>query len=206
MHNGAPRILVIGYGNPGRLDDGLGPALAEAMERLGMSGVTVESNYQLTVEDAATVAAHDIVIFADAAVSGREPFAFTPILDGAAVDVKMRGVKPRGSFYGSASTRFTSHHLEPADVLELARRLFHGEPQGYLLAIRGYDFNEFGERLSERARQNLDQAVRFLEAAIGLKLADASYATPHVRATTASRTSDETASSHGELKCKTANM
>ena len=27
-----PKIVVIGYGNPGRLDDGLGPALAEAKE------------------------------------------------------------------------------------------------------------------------------------------------------------------------------
>ena len=52
----APRILVIGYGNPGRLDDGLGPAVASAMEEFNLPGVSVDSNYQLTVEDAASAA------------------------------------------------------------------------------------------------------------------------------------------------------
>ena len=27
------KVLIIGYGNPGRLDDGLGPALADLMEK-----------------------------------------------------------------------------------------------------------------------------------------------------------------------------
>ena len=33
------KALVIGYGNPGRLDDGLGPALAEAVEKLDLPGL-----------------------------------------------------------------------------------------------------------------------------------------------------------------------
>ena len=50
----APRkVLLIGYGNPGRLDDGLGPALAAAVEKLAIPGVTVDADYQLNVEDAA---------------------------------------------------------------------------------------------------------------------------------------------------------
>jgi DNA-binding response OmpR family regulator len=47
----ANRVLVIGYGNPGRLDDGLGPALAETLQRLDLPGVTVDADYQLTAED-----------------------------------------------------------------------------------------------------------------------------------------------------------
>ena len=72
-------VLVIGYGNPGRLDDGLGPALAEALAALELPGVTVEANYQLTVEDAAAVAEHDVVVFADASVNGPEPYSFQPV-------------------------------------------------------------------------------------------------------------------------------
>ncbi|VGO14536.1 hypothetical protein PDESU_03099 [Pontiella desulfatans] len=60
--------LVIGYGNPGRLDDGLGPAFAERIQGLGLSGVTVESNYQLNIEDAELVSRYDTVVFADASV------------------------------------------------------------------------------------------------------------------------------------------
>src|SRR5450432_1649313 len=58
-NSGAPRILVIGYGNPGREDDGLGPAAAAEIERLGRPGVSVRGNYQLVLEDAADVAEAD---------------------------------------------------------------------------------------------------------------------------------------------------
>lgn len=158
MNNGSPRILVIGYGNPGRLDDGLGPALADAIERLELPGVTVESNYQLTVEDAATLAAHDVVIFADATVDGREPFAMQP-------------VRREDGNNDGGTERFTSHHLAPVDVVELAWRLFGREPQCHTLAIRGYEFDDFGERLSPAAQANLEQATEFLAAAIRLKTA-----------------------------------
>jgi hydrogenase maturation protease len=137
-------VLVIGYGNPGRRDDGLGPALAAAVERLGIAGVKVDSDYQLTVEDAAAVAEHDLVLFADAACSGAGPFA-------------LRRVEP-----GSAVT-FSSHSVQPDGVLALARDLFGATPSAYLLTIRGYAFNEFGEGLSEEAQANLAAAIGFIE-------------------------------------------
>ncbi len=141
-------VLVIGYGNPGRLDDGLGPALAEGLENLRLPGVTVESNYQLTVEDAAAVADHDVVIFADAAVSGTEPFYFTPVAP-------------------ERSGSFSSHSVSPAAVLALAQDLFGAKTIGYALGIRGHEFNEFGERLSSRATENLAAALRFLAPLLG---------------------------------------
>ena len=67
-------VLIIGYGNPGRLDDGLGPALAEIMEEKRLPGLTVDANYQLAVEDAAQVAQYDVVVFADAAIAGDGPY------------------------------------------------------------------------------------------------------------------------------------
>jgi hydrogenase maturation protease len=141
------RVLVLGYGNPGRLDDGLGPALAAALESDNLPGVTVDSDYQLTVEDADNVARHDVVIFADAAVGGAEPFYFRRVLP-------------------QAELAFTSHSLEPAGVLALADRLFNATPQGFALGIRGYRFSEFGEELSPRARANLSAALEFLRRAL----------------------------------------
>jgi hydrogenase maturation protease len=133
------RILVLAYGNPGRRDDGLGPALAAALEDLHLPGVTIDSDYQLTVEHAADVAEHDVVVFADAACTGPEPFSFARIAPQAAVG-------------------FGTHSVSPAAVLALARDLFGRTPAAYVLGIRGYEFNAFGEGLSPRAQDNLAAA------------------------------------------------
>ncbi|MCD4779121.1 MAG: hydrogenase maturation protease [Candidatus Omnitrophica bacterium] len=140
-----PRILLIGYGNPGRLDDGLGPAVAAAVEKLALPNVTIESDYQLTVEDASQIAEHDIVIFCDAAVSGAEPFDFFEIA-------------PKKD-----DISFSTHSIDPSAVLGLACTLFQAKTKAYVLAIRGYDFNEFGEKLSDKAQNNLLDAFKFLE-------------------------------------------
>lgn len=145
--NAETRVLLIGYGNPGRLDDGLGPALAERFEKLGLPGVTVDANYQLNVEDAADLAEHDVVIFADADVSGPEPFWF-------------RRIEPKRVL------SFTTHSVAPDALLGLAEQLFDARGEAFILGIRGYRFNEFGEGLSPEAQENLDAAAEFLEAAL----------------------------------------
>ena len=136
--------MLIGYGNPGRLDDGLGPALAEAIEKINLPDVTVDSDYQLTVEDAAVVAEHDIVIFADAAVDGQEPFFF-------------KEIQPKSEI------SFSTHSIEPEAVLALAHDLFQSKTRAYVLGIRGYEFNDFGEKLSDKAQNNLLDAVDFIK-------------------------------------------
>jgi len=143
MNDPVPKILFIGYGNPGRLDDGLGPALAARVEDASLKGITVEADYQLAVENAFDVSKHDIVIFADAAVKGREPFFFKEI----------RSKSPMS---------LSSHSVSPEAVLFFAERMFHSKARAYVLGIRGYEFNEYEERLSEGAKKNLDEAVQFI--------------------------------------------
>lgn len=138
------RILVYGFGNPGRLDDGLGPALAAELEDHALPGVTVDADYQLTVEDAAALRDYDLVLFVDAALTGPEPFS-------------VNAITARVQELG-----FSSHSIDPAGVLSLARDLFGATPPSYLVAIRGYDFDGFGEQLSPRARQNLRATSEFL--------------------------------------------
>jgi|SaaInl7_200m_RNA_FD_contig_51_1377821_length_1470_multi_8_in_0_out_0_3 hydrogenase maturation protease len=136
-------LLVLCYGNPGRLDDGLGPAFGEALEHENLAGVTVDIDYQLTVEDAVTAAAHDAVLFVDAAVRGKAPFF-------------LHEVTPR------AYLGFTSHGTEPEQVLDLAAGLAGTAPQGFAMGIRGYEFDEFGETLSAGAVANLAAALQFM--------------------------------------------
>jgi len=138
------KILIIGYGNPGRLDDGLGPALAEEIEKLELSFVTVDSDYQLTVEDASYVCEYDVVVFADASVNCPESYEFKEIIP------------------AKETMSFSSHSCSPEAVLGLADQLFQSKVKGYALGIRGYEFNEFGQKLSADALLNLQKAKEFI--------------------------------------------
>ena len=138
----APRVLVLGYGNPGRQDDGLGPALALAVEDLGWPGLTAFDNYQLNIEDALEVACHDVVWFVDATKQGLAPYAVHPIAPALTID-------------------FTSHLMRPKTILAIARQYYDAAPQAFLLAIRGYEF-EFIEQLTPLATANLHAAMEML--------------------------------------------
>lgn len=137
------RTLVIGYGNPGRRDDGLGAAFVERLEGAPLRDVTLDADYQLTVEDAAALAEHDVVVFVDAAVSGPAPFRFERLMPSA------------------DPMSFSTHSVRAEDVLALAHELFQATPEAFGLGIRGYTFDEFGEGLSARAQDNLAAALEF---------------------------------------------
>lgn len=140
----SPRVLIYGYGNPGRLDDGLGPALARALAERDLGGpVTIETAYQLNVEDAETVAAHDLVVFADADAACPAPFILRPLT-------------------AHAAAPFSTHSLEPEGVLALAQEHFACDAAAFTLGIRGYEFDGFGETLSSGAERNLDAATDYL--------------------------------------------
>ncbi len=140
--------LVLGWGNPGRGDDGLGPALAELIAERAAGRVDVDCDYQLQIEDAALCAAHRRVIFVDADRTGPEPFS-------------CRRLSPAASGLG-----FSSHSVAPAALLALTRQLFDHEPEAWLVGVRGYDFDSFHEGLSRRARSNLAAAADYLGEAV----------------------------------------
>lgn len=151
------RILLIGYGNPGRQDDGLGAACIETLtQRLAqkvedrvsihdLSNIELNTQvvYQLSVEEALDVSENDCVVFIDASLNGADSFEFLEISS-------------------SVGACFGSHSLNPQGVLELCDSLYRKQPDGYVLAIRGYEFDQFQEALSNKARDNLYQATDFL--------------------------------------------
>ena len=148
MSSTPQKVLLIGFGNPGRLDDGLGPAVAEAIGCLDLAGVTVDADYQLTVEDAAAVAEHDVVVFADADVACAPPFYFERVTPANEVS-------------------FSTHSVSPGAVVGLAQELFGATTDAWLLGVRGYEFNAFGESLSDGAQRNLALAIEFLVRTLG---------------------------------------
>ena len=133
---------MLGIGNPGRRDDGLGAAAAERLKERRLRGVTCDANYQLNVEDALACAGHDVVVFVDAARGLRRPFTFTEVTPDAAVPAM-------------------SHALGPAAVLAVAAELYGRTPEARLLAVRGHSF-AVGEGLTAKAEADLDRALDFL--------------------------------------------
>lgn len=142
-----PKILVYGYGNPGRQDDGLGNAFIDKMEEWveneNLSGIEFDSNYQLNVEDADTISGKDLVFFVDASTEPIKDFCLTRV---SASD---------------ASIEFTMHAVSASFVLDLCNKLFQKNPDCYLLHIKGYEW-ELKEGLSEKANANLEKAFNFL--------------------------------------------
>ncbi len=140
--------LMLGWGNDGRRDDGLGPALIRCFTEGPVPGLTVSSDYQLQVEDAVEVARFSQVIFVDADRSGPEPFSF------------------RRVFPAASSLSFSSHSVTACGLLALTRELFGHQPEAWLLGIRGYDFDRFESSLSGPARDNLAAAADFVASAL----------------------------------------
>lgn len=136
------RTLVIGFGNPGRMDDGLGPVLAETVESWQKPSVVAQADYQLNIEHAAEVAEADLVIFIDASTEAPPPFRFYRL-------------EP------ADRNAFTTHAMVPETVLEICRKVYGKAPLAFVLAVRGDKF-EMGENFSSAAKQNMKEAEKFL--------------------------------------------
>ena len=132
------RILLLGYGNQYRGDDGIGPVLlqrvAAEVEKIPLQ--------ELTLDLAETLARYELVVFIDAAVSG-DP-------------VTWRELK------ADHRPSPLSHHLPPETLLFYAETLYQRAPRAFLLSVRGYSF-DFGERLSPEAEGNVQAALAILE-------------------------------------------
>jgi hydrogenase maturation protease len=137
-----PSVLVYGFGNPGREDDGAGVAVVDQVGAAALPGVTTDSNYQLNAEDALLLTEHDIIIFADATRNPVDRFSFYRL-------------EP------DASVSFTTHAMSPGSVLALCSQLYDKTPPVYMLEIAGTSF-ELREGLTAAAAENTVAASAFL--------------------------------------------
>ncbi|PLX01356.1 MAG: hydrogenase maturation protease [Marinilabiliales bacterium] len=141
------RVLVYGYGNPGRQDDALGNEMVEKVqdwiEKHKLECMSTDSNYQLNIEDAEKISQWEIVVFVDASQEGIHEYKFS----------KLEPVEEK--------IEFTMHAVSPSYVLHLCNKLYSKQPEAYVLGIKGYDF-ELKEGLTDNAKLNLEQAYQFL--------------------------------------------
>lgn len=149
------RTLIIGYGNPYRRDDGVAFHIINALrERTGRPALAREDDgedslggpldtlmlHQLLPELAPLLKDYQKVIFVDAHAGG--------IPD----NVRVAAVCEDYGFQA------VTHHMSPGMMLTLARQVAGARPRGWLVSVRGEDF-DFGEELSANCRAHAKTAV-----------------------------------------------
>jgi hydrogenase maturation protease len=149
-------VLVIGYGNVYCRDDGAGHYVVNALrKRMGIRELQPDEDgmeelgkdldtllvHQLIPEIASVAARYHTVVFVD---------AHTGIIP---EEIRVVPVKEE---YGLHAV---SHHMSPGMFLATARKDRGTAPPGYLVSIKGDDFN-FGLGLSDACRIRADASVQ----------------------------------------------
>jgi len=141
------KVLVYGYGNPGREDDGLGIAFTEQLEKWAeqnkLEHFYFDMNYQLNIEDAFEISGYDAVLFVDASTELIEDFIVSK-------------VEP------SDKVNFTMHSASPSYISHLCKQIYDVEPLTYLIHIKGYNWS-MKEGISEEALSNLSQTITHMQ-------------------------------------------
>jgi hydrogenase maturation protease len=143
------KILVYGYGNPGRQDDGIGARFTELFEKWKdeqkLEHINVDCNYQLNIEDAALIADYDVVIFVDASI----------VED--VENYRLETIKP-----DDATIEFTMHAVSVSYVVDLCNKIYGKTPESYVLHIKAYEF-DFIEEITPKAAENMLDAFDYLK-------------------------------------------
>jgi hydrogenase maturation protease len=133
-------LLVIGYGNTLRRDDGVGPQVAEAVAALALPGVRTLACPLLTPELAEPVSQARVVIFVDAAVDAPR-------------EVQKRALAP------AESSQVMAHAASPVTLLALARDVFGQAPEAWLITVPVDDLG-IGDDFSPLAQRGFEIAVQ----------------------------------------------
>lgn len=144
-------ILVIGYGNALRSDDGIGTRVAQSIAAANYPGVQVRSVCQLLPELAAELAEAGIVLFVDAlADRSRSALELTPVSAGEITD-------------------WSTHTADPRTLLALTRAVYKRTPEAWWLTVSGQNF-DLGEGLSAVAEEGVRQAIALLNKLLQTKM------------------------------------
>ena len=137
-------VLVIGYGNLLRSDDGVGwHAAGRLLGDPRLEGAEVITCHQLTPELAADVARASLVVLIDASVNR-----------GAPGSVVVRRIQP----WGDPPPLAWSHHLDPAALAGLASALYEAAPPMVVVSVAGASL-ALGDRLSPILQRALPGVV-----------------------------------------------
>jgi hydrogenase maturation protease len=131
-------LLIIGYGNLLRGDDGAGIRAASRLRDLGFCSI---ETHQLLPELAELVSKAIAVIFLDA-------------------DVGVAAGEIHVSEIFESQGGVLEHHATPAGILRLAHDVYGRAPKAVLVGIGGQDFG-YGEVMSDGAEGAISKAVQF---------------------------------------------
>lgn len=136
------RLLVIGYGNELRSDDGVGPLVAQIVAGWNLKGVQAIVCALLTPELADPISKTRIAIFVDAAVDTTDTVEFSRL-------------EPH------ESCQIMAHAADPRTMLALARDVFGHAPEAWWLKIPAVNL-EFSGRFSADAQRGVADALEKL--------------------------------------------
>lgn len=134
-------ILLIGYGNPTRMDDGVGWYIADRIKEKLNDLVEVMKADQLAVEMVDDIKDRDLVIFVDAHISDEDDW------------IRSEEVNP------DPRPGLITHIIKPSNLLAFCESIYHKHPKAYLYSVKGVDF-DFGEELSEQPQKSADEAIQ----------------------------------------------
>ena len=143
-------ILIIGIGNSGRSDDGLGWLVLDYIKKNCLDAALLY-RYQLQIEDAELLSHYQTVIFVDATKEVTENGFF------------FKACHPNNGF------GLTSHMLDPETILWLENQLYKTRPTTYILGIEGEKW-KLSLEPSKVGLENLSRASFHLEENINLIL------------------------------------
>ena len=153
------KFLVVGYGNTLRGDDGVGPRVVEAIEKLNLPDVRVLVSQQLSPEHAESVSQAQTVIFVDAEIIQGSEFSVQssgiPNAEPKTLNselIRWRKLEP------NESSQLMAHAADPRTMLALARDVFGRAPEAWWLTIPAVKLG-FSEELSAEAQRGLVEAV-----------------------------------------------
>lgn len=136
-----PEILIIGYGNTLRSDDGIGQKVAEEVEKWDDPKVRSLYLHQLTPELALEMATAKMVIFVDA-------IKMTDQI----TDIELRKITV------NEAKNSSNHSINPQYLLNLTHQLYQKNPLVFWLLIPVINF-DFGEDFSPIALKGLKIAL-----------------------------------------------
>lgn len=144
------KILVIGYGNILRSDDGVGVWIADRIAALHLPNVAVRTCHQLHLELVPDLIDYALVILVDAGESG-EP------------------VSHRVSTPSSDLPSSTDHYVSPEILQQLALELYDATIPIHIYTVRGecFDFGStFSPAVQERARLALEGIISSIQSSV----------------------------------------
>lgn len=154
------KILVIGYGNPLRGDDGFGSLAASYVEERQIPGVEVIVSHQLNPEHAALLSESGHAIFLDA-IASTATCATTPVGSPSGDQPGTLRATPVEHCDLSSSGM---HHFEPGNLLALAQAIYGQAPPATLITATARSFHH-GPEICTEVRQAAAKAAEAIASA-----------------------------------------